>query len=113
MSLTFEENKSKYSSVAMHRRDGILELTLHTDGGSLAWTGPTKGELTDMLADIGADPDNRVVIVTGTGDHFVRPGFAERAASAPANTVSPLRWGSKNHPEGKRLVMNHLDIQVP
>lgn len=113
MSLTFDVYKSKYPSVAMERRDGILQLTLNSDGGSLAWKGPTKGELTDTLADVGADPDNRVIIITGTGDHFIRPGFTERAAGAPPNPIDPVRWGNKNHPEGKKLVMNHLDVPVP
>jgi len=110
---TFDQYRSRYPSVAMIRRDGILQLTLHTGGGSLAWMAETKGELTNMLADVGRDPDNRAIILTGSGDHFIRPGFAEPPAGTTAGVVHPQRWGSRNHPEGKKLVMNHLDIQVP
>ncbi len=97
----------------MVRRDGILELTLHSDGDSLAWGAPTKGELTAMLGDVGNDPDNRVIILTGSGDSFIRPGFPEKAPGTPASSVNPERWGSRNLPEGKKLLTNHLDIQVP
>ncbi|MSQ55920.1 MAG: enoyl-CoA hydratase/isomerase family protein [Betaproteobacteria bacterium] len=110
---TFDEYRQKYPSVQMLRRDGILQLTLHTGGDSLAWGASTKTELTYMLADVGNDPENRVIILTGTGDRFIRPGFADKPAGTPASTFNPERWGSRNHPEGKKLLMNHLDIPVP
>jgi enoyl-CoA hydratase/carnithine racemase len=97
----------------MLRRDGILQLTLNSQGDSLAWGAQTKTELTYMLADVGNDPENRVIIITGAGDHFIMPGFQEKPPGAPASAVNPERWGTKNHPEGKKLLMNHLDIQVP
>ena len=109
----FDEYHQRYPSVQMLRQDGILQLTLHSNGNSLAWSGPTKGELTHMFGDVGSDPENQVIILTGTGDAFIRPGFPDKSANAPATTVNPERWGSKNHPEGKKLLMNHLDIQVP
>lgn len=109
---TFDEYSKRYPSVRMRRVEGILELTLHTDGGSLAWGATTKTELTYMLADVGNDPDNRVIIVTGTGDSFIRPGFADKPPGSSA-AFDPERWGRKNHPEGKRLLANHLDIPVP
>jgi enoyl-CoA hydratase/carnithine racemase len=109
---TFDQYQAKYPSVAMTRRDGILQLTLHTNGDSLAWAAQTKGELTDMLAAVGGDPDNRAIIITGAGDYFIRPGFTERAPGT-GGAVNPQRWGMRNHPEGKKLLMNHLDVQVP
>jgi enoyl-CoA hydratase/carnithine racemase len=105
----FDEYKSRYPSVEMTRTDGILQLKLHTGGDSLAWGATTKTELTYMLADVGADPENKVIVLTGAGDAFIRPGFSE-GISKP---LDPERWGSRNHPEGKRLLMNHLDVQAP
>jgi enoyl-CoA hydratase/carnithine racemase len=106
---TFDEYRNRYPCVEMTRTDGILQLKLHTNGDSLAWGATTKTELTYMLADVGNDPDNRVIILTGSGDSFIRPGFSE-TQSTPIN---PQRWGSRNHPEGKKLLMNHLDVPVP
>jgi hypothetical protein len=34
---SFEEYWNKYQSARMERRNGILEVTLHTDGQSLRW----------------------------------------------------------------------------
>ena len=33
----FEEYANKYQTVRMERRNGILQMTFHTDGGSLRW----------------------------------------------------------------------------
>jgi enoyl-CoA hydratase/carnithine racemase len=110
---TFDQYQKLYPCVEMVRRNGILQLTLNTDGDSLAWSAQTKSELTYMLADVGSDPDNRVIIVTGAGESFIRPGFPEKPAGAPAAAINPEQWGSRNLPDGKKLVMNHLEIQSP
>lgn len=108
----FDDYSTRYDCARMRRIDGILEITLHTDNGSLAWGASTKTELTYMLADVGNDADNRVIILTGTGESFIRPGFAEKPPGAHG-TYDPVRWGRKNHFEGKKLLANHLDIPVP
>ena len=33
----FEDYKDKYPNIRMERRDGILQMTFHTDGDSLKW----------------------------------------------------------------------------
>ena len=33
----FEEYANKYKHVKMERRDGILQFTLHTNGGPVIW----------------------------------------------------------------------------
>ena len=33
----FEEYVDKYNHVRMERRNGILQMQLHTDGGTLRW----------------------------------------------------------------------------
>lgn len=108
----YDDYQHLYPSVRMLRRDGILQLTLHSNGDSLAWGGQTKPELTAALADVGNDAENKVIILTGTGESFIRPGFQERPRSAQ-QPLNPQRWGNKNHPEGKKLLANHLDIPVP
>lgn len=107
---SFDEYRDRYPCVAMLRKNGILQLTLNTGGGSLRWGATTKTELTYMLGDVGADPENRVIIITGAGERFIEPGFTP---SSDASTVAPERWGARNHPEGKKLLVNHLDVQVP
>jgi enoyl-CoA hydratase/carnithine racemase len=70
---SFDAYKDKYSSIQMDRRDGILQLTFHTDGGPLRWGGIPHGEFGPAFTDIGHDHENRVVIMTGTGTEFSGP----------------------------------------
>jgi enoyl-CoA hydratase/carnithine racemase len=70
---SFDAYKDKYSSIQMDRRDGILQLTFHTDGGPLRWGGIPHGEFGPAFTDLGHDHENRVVIMTGTGTEFSGP----------------------------------------
>ena len=66
----FESYCDNYENVRMKREDGILEVALHTSGGSLVFSGHVHEALVHAFRDIGDDPDNHVVILTGTGDEF-------------------------------------------
>jgi hypothetical protein len=35
--ITFNEYATKYQHIRMERRNGILQMTLHTTGGTLRW----------------------------------------------------------------------------
>jgi enoyl-CoA hydratase/carnithine racemase len=97
-----------YAYARLHRTDGVLEVTLHTDGDSLQWGELVRRELCRLFADIGADPDNRVVILTGTGDVFCteyqKHGYTD--SSTPASR-------DKNYWEGKHVLRNLVAIEVP
>lgn len=54
----------------MARRDGILQMRLHTDGGPLHWGQEPHAELGQCYYDVGSDPNNCAVIVAGTGECF-------------------------------------------
>ena len=83
-------------------------MTFHTNGGPLQWGGGPHSELPQAFADVGSDPENRIVIMTGTGDSF--SGTAGTPAGAPKRT--PREW-DQTYWEGKRLLTNLLDIEVP
>ncbi len=50
---------------------GVLTIRLHSKGDTLWWGALPHRELADLFAAVAADRDNRVVVVTGTGDRFV------------------------------------------
>jgi 6-oxocamphor hydrolase len=104
----FEEYATKYQDIRMQRRNGILEVTFHTKGGPLQWNESAHREFAYALTDIGADPENKVVILTGTGDVFC----AEVDFRSFGALGTPQGW-DKIYWEGKRLLMNLLDIEVP
>ncbi len=103
-----EQYADKYQNIKMERRDGILQLTFHTDGGPLQWGGAPHQEFPQAFADVGSDPENRVVIITGTGDSFSGPPGSSQSTPKRA----PRDW-DKTYWEGKRLLTNLLDIEVP
>ena len=74
MPTKLEDYADKYQTVRFERRNGILQMTLHTDGGSLRWGFLPHGELPDAFYDVGNDRENRVVIITGTGERAFSAG---------------------------------------
>src|SRR5690349_10495723 len=108
---TLSEYADKYQSVRFERRDGILLMTLHTDGGSLRWGFGPHGELPEAFHDVGADRDNRVVILTGTGPEFsgprATPGTSSFPSRPPPERIDRIHW------EGRHLLMRLLEIEVP
>ncbi|NJC65504.1 enoyl-CoA hydratase/isomerase family protein [Planosporangium flavigriseum] len=77
--MKFEEYANKYDNIRMSRVDGILEVVFHTDGGPLQWGhfGGAHTQFADAFADIARDPENRIVIMAGTGDVFSGPPASE------------------------------------
>lgn len=107
MQKSFDTYSQSYKHIAMRREDGIIELRLHTDGKSLVWGPGPHTELGYCFADVAADVENKVVILTGTDDAFIHDVNAEWATPQ-----TPDKW-DKIFAHGRRLLMNLLDIEVP
>lgn len=105
--VTFDDYRDKYQHVQMERRNGILQLTLHTDGKTLRWGEGPHAELGHCFYDVGSDPDNKAVIITGTDDMFIA-----KYARGVQWDMSPQVW-DHIYWDAKKLLMNHLDIEVP
>ena len=67
----FDDYKNRYKHVRMERRDGILQVSFHTEGGPLKWSMPAHEELGYAFAEIKSGRGKiKVVILTGTGDAY-------------------------------------------
>jgi enoyl-CoA hydratase/carnithine racemase len=88
-------------------KTGVLEVALHTDGRTLVFNGYTHEQFVDLFHAIGSDSENRVVILTGSGNSFM-----ETITPDGFDFFSP-RGYDKIYREGKKVLMNILDIEVP
>src|SRR5437879_6295481 len=65
---------------AMERRRGILQIRMHTGDGPALLSPHLLDAWARVWRDVGGDPDNEVVIITGTGDRWI--GGVEQGAFA-------------------------------
>ena len=88
-------------------QEGVLEVVLHTNGGTLIFNGYTHEEFVELFHHINQDPGNRVVILTGAGEAFIDQIDPEGFDFFSA------RGYDKIYREGKKVLSSLLDIPVP
>lgn len=102
-----------YHGVRFERSEaGVLEVTLHTRGGSALWgtsLNSLHAELGNVFLDIARDPENKVVVLTGTGESFIAARDPEENFHEPSLAAM---W-PRIHDEGLALLQNLLAIPVP
>jgi len=113
---SFDRYSADFKFIALERKEGILQMRLHTDGGPFVWTLEAQAELVQAFRAVGADRGNRLIIFTGTGNEFSGPRpsadphdsvYARSGVSHTAMALDRIHWNAK------RLIMNMLDIEVP
>jgi len=105
---TFQQYATKYPFLKMERERGILQVTFHTDGGPLKITDALHSDLQYAWVDIGSDPENKVIILTGTGDEF-----CTSARNDDPTAFTTPKGLSKMARDGKNMILNLLDIDAP
>lgn len=122
MDSRFDAYSRAYPHLALARRDGILQLTLHSDHSSLRWGAHVHEELSYAFNDIARDRDNRCVILTGAGESFCATmdtsggpaGLQVTEDAAPSQPAGiPSTTWDHIYSDAKYLLMNHLNIEVP
>jgi enoyl-CoA hydratase/carnithine racemase len=104
----FADYQNSFANARLSRSSaGVLEVALHTNGGTLLFNGHTHEQFVDLFHAIGADAENRVVILTGSGQAFM-----ESISPDGFDFFSPQGY-DKIYREGKKVLMNILDIEVP
>jgi hypothetical protein len=83
---SFDTYRNSFPNAHLTRsKAGVLEVALHTNGGTLAFNGYTHEQFVGLFDAIGSDRDNRVVILTGSGNAFmetISPEGCERPDAA-------------------------------
>jgi len=104
----FADYQNSFPNARLTRSaSGVLEVALHTDGGKLVFNGHTHEQFVDLFHAIGEDRDNRVVILTGSGDAFM-----DSIDPEGFDFFSPMGY-DKILREGRKVLSNILDIEVP
>jgi enoyl-CoA hydratase/carnithine racemase len=104
----FDAYRDSFPNARLTRsKTGVLEVMLHTNDGTLAFNGYTHEQFVDLFHAIGSDRDNRVVILTGSGNAFM-----ETISPEGFDFFTP-RGYDKIYREGRKVLMNILDIEVP
>lgn len=108
-----DDYRDRYATINLARSDdGVLTLTMHTRGGEALWGTSIRSlhcELGHAFADIARDPQNKVVVLTGTGPNFIAGRDHEERHHEP----SLVAMWPRIYQEGIDLLENLLAIPVP
>ena len=87
---------------------GVLTVRFHTDGGPATFTGQLHSEFPRALYEIGDDRDNRVLVLTGTGDRFM----TDIDGPSLGDITKPAEW-DRTIAEGRRVMQRLVDLEMP
>lgn len=86
---SFEDYSARYADFfRMRRENGIIEVRLHTNDGPYVHTHAAHNVWTRVWQEIGNDPENHVLILTGTGDKWFT-GEPRGLNPIPASDLDP------------------------
>lgn len=99
-----------YPFARLDRDDGLLVVTLHTNDGPFVWSESAHRQLSELFIDISRDPENRALVLTGTGTEFCTA--IDASSFGGYQTYKPDGF-YKIHSEGRRLLSAFLDLEIP
>jgi enoyl-CoA hydratase/carnithine racemase len=88
--------------------DGILEVRFTTDNGPIVFTGKDHHHFVEAFSQIAQDRDNKLVILTGTGNEF----FAQIDGPSLGDITNTREW-DRAWWEGQQVLQNLCSIGVP
>lgn len=70
----FESYQERFKDFfVLKRENGIIEARMHLNGGVAGWCYAIHNGWSKLVQAIAQDPENEVLIITGTGDQFIGP----------------------------------------
>jgi enoyl-CoA hydratase/carnithine racemase len=104
----FAHYHERFENIALSRdANGVLLMRFHTNDGPFVWSALSHEELGYCFSDVGADRDNKVVVMTGTG-----ASWCEDIDAGSFKLGTAGDWDLTFY-DGRRLLGNLLDIEVP
>ena len=103
----FEEHLS------FERKNGILQVRMHSKGGPVKWSFQTHQALAEAWSVIGHDPENEVLILTSTDPYWIGQ-FDKESFAEVEHSGDPDRIFNSSYHDATKLVENFVfDIDIP
>jgi enoyl-CoA hydratase/carnithine racemase len=108
---SLKDYESKYDFIEFTRRDGVLQMRLHHEGGPFILTEKAHHDLGFAFADVSDDAETKVIILTGTGDRYC----TEFDYGSFIKLMEPdvHEYWVKIRVDGNRMIAAFTDIPVP
>ena len=99
----------RYENFVLSRStNGVLTVRFHTGGKEHTFTGTTHHDFPRLIEDIAYDRDNKVLVLTGTGETFINdidgPSLGDLTKPWTADVM---------YLEGRRGVQRLVDLEIP
>lgn len=109
----FEEYRDRFAQFfTMERRNGILQVQMHTEGGPVMYGLGMHNAWSQLWLTLGNDPENEVLIFGGTGDKWIA-GFA-RDMSTPLHELPPDTFYDQIYHDATKLLEAFVfNIEIP
>jgi enoyl-CoA hydratase/carnithine racemase len=100
---------NRYKNFAVSRSpSGVLTVRFHTDGKEHIFTGTTHHDFPRLIEEIAYDRDNKVLVLTGTGQTFID------GIEAPSLGDLTKPWiADAMYVEGRRGIQRLVDLEIP
>lgn len=110
----FEDYREKYAThFKLERRDGILQVQMHTQGGPVMYGLPIHNAWSQLWLDLGNDPDNEVLIFSGTGDKWIG-GFDPQFAAQSLHEMPADAFYDQIYADATKLLEAFIfNIDIP
>jgi enoyl-CoA hydratase/carnithine racemase len=110
----FEDYREKYAThFKMERKNGILQVQMHTLGGSVMYGLPIHNAWSQLWMELGNDPENEVLIFSGAGDKWIA-GFDPEMAKQPLHELPPDAFYDQIYHDATKLLEAFIfNIEIP
>ncbi len=110
----FEDYREKYATYfKLERQNGILQVQMHTKGGPVMYGLPIHNAWSQLWLDIGNDPDNEVLIFSGTGDKWIG-GFDPQFAAQSLHEMPADAFYDQIYSDATKLLEAFIfNIDIP
>ncbi|SNR92048.1 Enoyl-CoA hydratase/carnithine racemase [Haloechinothrix alba] len=109
--MKLDDYAGSFKVFRLSRQDGVLTVRMHYREGPMTWTALAHREFPDLLNAIALDRENRVLVLTGTGESFISTpevyGDVYRSGK-----VKPTDW-ERGLGEARRMLTGLLDLEIP